>query len=810
MILEEIQEKSENGSYGAETSSESKLLSKLDSGQIPGNRDEKLVFSANGLSFLRDSGEGSQSKPSSRPRDSISELMTTPDSGKIFNSDFLKGKGVALEEDKWVERDFLQLNGGRTSKREAADEEDINKRENCNKKKPKLVETQTLKLSLALPDVSLSLSSASNAAPPNCDDVVQPISSRSRQAVVLSNAAAAATNNNITQATWSDDFTAASLSHNPSCSLTQNYSTEYYENSVGSRSRRETDQIWNGGEGTNGSVHSRFKPNGDHGSGVVYAMLNRSRPFNRDPCNSVYKAAASDSNSFFPSELPAKPRRDLCSVDSMNHSLDHLKGLDSLEDLRSHKPSRGEMIVRDVITESIPAISQLSRDLPVETIESAKEYLNCLIAAPERNNDLVYLQNSLESRSDLTRETLSKCDRFQLEIMIAVKFSLSEFVAGKVRLSTSELIEIFFFMRCRNMNCKSPLPVDDCDCKICSTKKGFCSQCMCPVCCNYDCASNTCSWVGCDACSHWCHAACGSDKNLIRPGPSLKGSSGATEMQFYCLGCGHASEMFGFVKDVFLCCAKDWGLETLVKELGCVRKIFKGSEDLKGKELYLKAAELITRLERRAISPSDACSVIIHFFTTKSEKENMTDFPTAGIGANDVIASQGHCLDDAFPPPSSNLAPNSSYFTSGTMLQGLVSFDFHHSTPKPHISSDRTLEVDLPGKSSNKDGFDSLESIIRLKESEARMFQNRADEARKEVETYQQLVQAKTEKLEAEYTEKLAKLCLQETEERRRKKMEELRIIENSHSDYYKTKIRMQAEISGLVERMEATKQLWV
>lgn len=188
----------------------------------------------------------------------------------------------------------------------------------------------------------------------------------------------------------------------------------------------------------------------------------------------------------------------------------------------------------------------------------------------------------------------------------------------------------------------------------------------------------------------------------------------------------------------------------------------------------------------------------------------MTDFPTAGIGANDVIASQGHCLDDAFPPPSSNLAPNSSYFTSGTMLQGLVSFDFHHSTPKPHISSDRTLEVDLPGKSSNKDGFDSLESIIRLKESEARMFQNRADEARKEVETYQQLVQAKTEKLEAEYTEKLAKLCLQETEERRRKKMEELRIIENSHSDYYKTKIRMQAEISGLVERMEATKQLWV
>lgn len=745
------------------------------------NSDQKFGFSGNKLDYFRESGEGSrtQSKPKSISdlgqslaenidfiRDSksvidrvesqeltLNYLCENPKSGRI-----MKGKGIIMEnlgqneEEKWVERDFLQLNSSDSSKREAKVEEDNNG--DCNKKQ----KLETLKLSLALPDVSLSLS-ASNAAVPNRDFAP----SRSVQ---------------------SDDFTgtgtAASLSysyslpfsHNPSCSLTRN----------------STDQIWNCGEGTNGSVHSRFKPIGD---GSVSLSNHWSRPLNRDGCNSLYRAAAAASentnSSFFPSELPAKPM----TAD--------FKGLDSLEDVR-----KGERIVRDVILERVV------RDIPVEGVELAREYLKYIMGAPERKDELGYLQNLLERRSDLTREMLLKCDRLQMEIMVAVKFGLREFVSGKLRLPVSELVEIFLFLRCRNVNCKASLPVDDCDCKICSTKKGFCSQCMCPVCYSYDCASNTCSWVGCDACSHWCHAACATDKKLIKPGPSFKGSS---QMQFYCLGCGHASEMFGFVKDVFLCCAKDWGLETLKKELDCVRRIFKGSEDLKGKELYLKAAELITRLERRVISPSDACTVIIHFFSSKPDKEDMTDNVTASIGGKDLVASQVRRVNDAFSSPSGDVPRHSDLYNSGSVRQGVVSYDnFRYSAPKPHISSDRHLEDELSGKFSKKDTFefDSSESIIRWKEEAAKMLQNRADEARKEMEEYRQLVQAKTEKLEQEYSEKLAKLCLQETEERRRKKLEELRILESSHSDYFKMKIRMQAEISGLVERMEATKQLWV
>jgi hypothetical protein len=76
--------------------------------------------------------------------------------------------------------------------------------------------------------------------------------------------------------------------------------------------------------------------------------------------------------------------------------------------------------------------------------------------------------------------------------------------------------------------------------------------------------------------------------------------------------------MFGFVKDVFVCCAKDWGQETLIKELDCVRKIFKGSEDFKGKELQTKAEDLLSKLERKLMSSREACNVIIQFFNCKS------------------------------------------------------------------------------------------------------------------------------------------------------------------------------------------------
>lgn len=803
-----------NGVVCGGDNSQSKFI-QHDTDQTTSNPVERLGLTEKGIDFLRESDigrDGFQLKPSKIGVSGSQELTLSYlcDNSKLgfpekeFSGRLLvnslenlgyKGKEVVSEnsnqDERWVERDFLRLNEirGDSSKRE---NEEIERA--SNEKKPKI---ETLSLSLALPDVSLSLTGLNQSQDADHPPPLRPRPSRSVQSLAPSN--------NNTHTTFSNDFTAASqsysnshaFSHNPSCSLTRN-STENYEYSVGSY-RKDNDQIWYCGEGTNGSVHSRFKPIGDgvslsNHNGVSFpSLMNGSRPINKDQCNNIiYKTTSSDNNSFFPSELPARPWIGTQSGDSRGKASDHHRVFGSY----LKKPSKPEKILREIVMESIPVTAQMIQELPEETIESTKEYLKNLI---DKRDEFAGLQNRLERRSDLTKETLSKSHKTQLEILVSIKTGLKDFVSNKPHLPTTELVEIFLLLRCRNLNCKALLPAEDCECKICSSKKGFCSACMCPVCFNFDCANNTCSWVGCDVCSHWCHADCGVKRNLIKPGLGPKGLTG---MQFHCLGCGHASEMFGFVKDVFVFCAKDWGLDTLMKELDCVRKIFRESDDFKGRELYIKADEMLLKLERKLISPLDACNLILQFF---SYIDGMHEFPAHS--SKDLTATQSTIQKEApalLPRPSSLPTKPSTYnhLSSSNAWHNLLQHDLHQI--------DRPVEDDLRGSKKEGFDFDSLESIVRIKEAEARMFQSRADEARKEAERYKKMARTKTELLEEEYSEKLAKLCLQETEERRRKKVEDLKNLENSQLDYYKMKMRMQAEIAGLLERMEATKQQWV
>ncbi|XP_068660845.1 protein OBERON 3-like [Aristolochia californica] len=747
------------------------------------DRDEKMGFLEMARRLLPESDVGNSvfsSKPSKMGTQelTLSYLCDNPKlgipdkeaSGKNLLGSLergrFKGKEVASDspEDnhRWVERDFLQLHENKGSKRGVLCGKDEIDGKKCEKK-PKI---EALNLSLALPDVSLSLTSSNpgpNPDPPKKTHSVQ--------------SWAPSTNNNRTS---SDDFTASlsysyshQFSHNPSCSLTRN-STENYEYSIGSH-RRENDQIWYGGEGTNGSVHSRFKP--------VENGVNFSNHTNRN--NNLYRTTSSENHSFFPSELPARPCKDTVSADSRGKAL-------------VNSDTRPDKILQDIVSESVPIMAQMLLEVTNDTLDAAKEYLKSLLVGSEKQEEFANLQRRLERRSDLTVGTLSKCHKVQLDVLTTIKTGVVDYILGKTVVPTNELIEIFLLSRCRNINCKSVLPVDDCDCKICSSKKGFCSTCMCPICMKFDCASNTCSWVGCDVCSHWCHAICGIQKNLIRPGQSSKGSTGTTEMQFNCLGCGHASELFGFVKEAFMSCAKGWGLETLIKELDCVRKIFQASTDLKGKELQNKAEELLSKLEKKLITSSDACSEILQFF-----KYGGTEFSNSGSSSKELaqMAGSGPRVEAAILPPISGMSILTCSMSKDTQ---------QHIHPSKKECLEKRLEPELRYGNPKKDEFDSLETIVRIKEAEARMFQSKADDARREAEGYRQLVCVKGEKLEEEYTRKLAKLRLQETEERRRKKLEELNMLEISHCDYYKMKLRMEAEIAGLLERMEATKQQWV
>ncbi|CAL9179691.1 unnamed protein product [Musa hybrid cultivar] len=682
----------------------------------------------------------------------------------------LKGKEVApnisaVDDRRWIERDFLQLAGGKPSaKRETP--EDADEADDRKKK----VKIETLNLSLSPPNLSLSLNSsipatnvAGVATTPSVPVLVVPPKNSYSNSMRAAN---------------SEDFApslsyscSVPFSHNPSCSLTRN-STDNYD-----FSRGDNDKIWFAGEGTNGSVHSKFRPVGD---GNTIAFANHNKELN----NSLYKANSSGNVSFFPSELPARPAK--------------VNGVVSSDSGRNSMLSRLDKVLRELVSESVPVIAQLLYESHSESLEALRECLRNLMEVPDKKHEFASLQRKLERRSDLTFEILSKAHRTHLEVLVAIKTGTVSYVSGKSRIPSNELVEIFLLMRCRNVNCKNVLPVDDCVCKICSTRKGFCSACTCPVCFKFDCALNTCSWVGCDNCSHWCHAICGIEKNLIRPGPNSKGPRGMTEMQYHCLGCGHASEMFGFVKDVFNECAKNWGPEALMKELDCVRMIFQASEDFEGKGLHAKAVEVLNMLIKKVISPEDACACMLLFF-----KYGVTEFSVTGSSSKNILAQATQHADTPLPSAAAINVSKSAISFSPTASILDKQIDALKADAKP-------VALEPHFTSLKDDGFKSLETIVKCKEAEAKLFQKLADDARREVESYRHVVRGKSEKLEEDYSNKIAKLLLQETEDRRRKKLEELKFLENSHCDYQNMKMRMQAEIAGLLERMEATKKMWV
>lgn len=117
------------------------------------------------------------------------------------------------------------------------------------------------------------------------------------------------------------------------------------------------------------------------------------------------------------------------------------------------------------------------------------------------------------------------------------------------------------------------------------------------------------------------------------------------------------------------------------------------------------------------------------------------------------------------------------------------------------------MDTELQRNAQKNPVFDELESIVRIKQAEAKMFQSRADDARREAEGLRRIAVAKNEKIEEEYTSRIAKLRLVETEEMRKQKLEELHSLERAHREYYNMKMRMEEDIKDLLLKMEATKR---
>ncbi|XP_043691414.1 protein OBERON 4-like isoform X2 [Telopea speciosissima] len=694
------------------------------------------------------------------------------------------------------------------------------------KQKDGMLKMEPLDLSLGLPNVSLELHSLDPKPAPG-----SPSRIRSVQSVPS------------TFWTGSDGFTASiSFSgsqpfvHNPSCSLTQN-SFDNYEQSVGSHPIfKGVDQISHGSWQVQSSndpkrkevpLYPRILQNGNasqSSQGILNHHTAQVQDHNRNSEGTSGVPVALDWQSSRPRQLTGVLSRNQDEIKSHAHGVVSLevrpeysedkkwvmreKRGGSLFRSSSQKeieqPVVGgtgfvERIIAMIILEPVQVMAKRIHEMTEQSIACLKESVREMIVNEDKHGQLRAFQEALQSRSDLTLETLSKCNRAQLEILVAFKTGLQDFLYRAKDSSPPDLAEIFLNLKCRNLACGSPLPVDECDCKVCAQKSGFCSACMCLVCSKFDMASNTCSWVGCDFCLHWCHTSCGLRESYIRNGHSVTGAQGTTEMQFHCLACNHPSEMFGFVKEVFKTCAREWKDETLSKELEYVKRIFSASNDVRGKQLHNVAEKMQARLENNKSNLSEVYNQIMEFLTETDSKLGNT-------------SASGKEQSHRNPELSSGV------FGPSQEAMWLTSVSTEKTTPQLENAGSGVpiLDWDRVGRSNEdsqlqksvekKPVIDELESIVRIKQAEAKMFQARADDARREAEGLKRIAIAKNEKIEEEYGSRITKLCLAESEERRRQKLEELQILERSHREYFNMKMRMEAEIQDLLLKMETAK----
>ncbi|KAE8721235.1 putative RNA/RNP complex-1-interacting phosphatase [Hibiscus syriacus] len=444
-----------------------------------------------------------------------------------------------------------------------------------------------------------------------------------------------------------------------------------------------------------------------------------------------------------------------------------------------------------MVFEPIHVMARKCHEMTGQSIACLKESTFEIMLNAGKHGELRAFQEALQSRSDLTLEMLLKCHRAQLEILAALKTGLPEYLRLDNSVSSSDLAEVFLNLRCRNLTCRSSLPVDECDCKVCSKKNGFCSACMCLVCSKFDMASNTCSWVGCDVCLHWCHADCGLREAHIRNG------HGAAEMLFHCVACDHPSEMFGFVKEVFQNFAKDWTLETFSKELEYVKRIFYGSKDVRGKQLHNLVDQVLFRLTTNKLDLPELFSQMMSF---------LTDSHSFKPGNTTVLSGkeQDKGIDAIAGPSQDATRLKSVYSDKAPQLES-------SSSRLPSFRGDRSdkcsLEPELQRSAEKQLFLPELESFVRIKQEEAKMYQTRADDARKEAEGLKRIATAKDEKIEEEYRSRVAKLRLAEAEATHKQKFEEFQSLERVYREYYSMKTRMEADIKDLLLKMEATRR---
>ncbi|MCL7039499.1 hypothetical protein MKW94_025435 [Papaver nudicaule] len=763
-------------------------------------------------------------------QDRAPDVALTLTNDKLTQNIKDKGKSLAVspsseansnENGRWMERDLLlprddAMEGPSSRGFELFFSPIVTRIEKINSsginnQKDEKLKIEPLELCLGLPNVSLPLPLASVDPIPTPSSPSQARSIQSFPTTLRSNSDAFTTSMSFS---GSQTFV-----HNPSCSLTQNSFENNYEQSVGSHpifqgidqasvdlKRKEVplyQRILLNGNGSlqapqtsqgilnsqalQGQHHKVFEGsiNGvpvrlDRQSSLsrqLSGLQSRHHDDVRSPSNSM---GSQDTRSEYSNKKRLMRERSSGSLIRSNSQREFE------QQLVMGGTGFGEKIIAMIVSEPIQVMASRFQEMTEQSIAYLKKITFEMIMHEIKCEQL---QKALQKRSDVTLEALLKSHRVQLEILVALKTGVRDFLQRSNNIPSSDLADIFLNLKCRNPACRSLIPVDECDCKVCLQKIGFCSSCMCLVCSKFDMASNTCSWVGCDVCLHWCHTDCGLRESFIRNGQSVTGAHGATEMQFHCVACDHPSEMFGFVKEVFKTCAKEWKAETFSKELEYVKRIFAASNDWRGRKLHDIASHMLPRLESKS-NVSEVYNFIMGFFTSHSIK------PGEGSSIGGVAPVQ----EAKWLAASAGTGKVTPRVESASKAPPLLDWD--HVVGSKHVGDP---QKELLTNTDKKYVVDDLDSIVRIKKAEAKMFQERADDAKREAEGLKRIAIAKSEKIEEEYRSRITKLRLVEAEERRKQKLEELQVMEREHREYLSMKTRMEADIKDLLIKMEST-----
>lgn len=269
----------------------------------------------------------------------------------------------------------------------------------------------------------------------------------------------------------------------------------------------------------------------------------------------------------------------------------------------------------EVARDRVEIVSEKMKAMPNELLDELKNELRGILegtGSSQHIEEFLYLQKLVKGRMDSTDKSLTVAHPVQLAILIAISTGIQAFLHPSVNMPQNRLIEVFLYKRCRNISCQNVLPADECNCEICASRNGFCNLCMCVLCSKFDFEVNTCRWIGCDLCTHWTHTDCAMRVGQIGTGQSVKNGVGQAEMLFRCPACHRASELLGWVKDVFQQCAPGWDREALMRELDFVSKIFHLSQDPKGRMLHRKCDELLEKL-RTGTPEATICRMLLLF-----------------------------------------------------------------------------------------------------------------------------------------------------------------------------------------------------